>query len=30
VLQLARHGDGDINEQKVVEKYLRVVPEKYT
>jgi hypothetical protein len=27
---LARHGDGNIDEQKAVEKYLRVVPKKYT
>jgi hypothetical protein len=30
VQQLARHGDGGIDEQKAVEKYLRVVPKKYT
>jgi hypothetical protein len=30
VQQLARHSDGDIDEQKVVEKYFCVVPKKYT
>jgi hypothetical protein len=30
VQQLAWHGDSDIDEQKVVEKYLRVIPKKYT
>jgi hypothetical protein len=28
--QLARHDNNNINEQKVVEKYLHVVPKKYT
>jgi hypothetical protein len=28
--QLARHGDGDISEQKAVEKFLRIIPTKYT
>jgi hypothetical protein len=27
---LVQHGDGDIDEQKAVEKYLRIVPKKYT
>jgi hypothetical protein len=30
VQQLARHSDDDIDEQNAVEKYLRVVPKKYT
>jgi hypothetical protein len=30
VQQLAWHSDGDIDKQKVVEKYLCVVPKKYT
>jgi hypothetical protein len=30
VQQLVRHDDSDIDEQKAVEKYLRVVPKKYT
>jgi broad specificity phosphatase PhoE len=30
VHELARHGDGDIDEQKAVEKYLRVVLKKFT
>jgi hypothetical protein len=30
VQQLARHDDGNIDELKAVEKYLRVVPKKYT
>jgi broad specificity phosphatase PhoE len=30
VQQLARHGDNDIDEQKAVEKYLHIVPNKYT
>jgi hypothetical protein len=30
VQQLARHGDADIDEQKAMEKYLHVVPKKYT
>jgi hypothetical protein len=30
VQQLARHDDGDIDEQKAVEKYLCVVPKKYS
>jgi hypothetical protein len=30
VQQLAWHGDGNIDEQKAVEKYLRIVPKKYT
>jgi hypothetical protein len=30
VQQLVRHGNSDIDEQKVVEKYLCVVPKKYT
>jgi hypothetical protein len=28
--QLARYGDYDINEERAVEKFLRVVPKKYT
>jgi hypothetical protein len=28
--QLARHGDTDIDEEKAVEKFLRVVPKKYS
>jgi hypothetical protein len=30
VQQLARHDDGDMDEQKAVEKYLHAVPKKYT
>jgi hypothetical protein len=30
VQQLARHDNNDIDEQKVVEKYLHVIPKKYT
>jgi hypothetical protein len=30
VRQLARHGNSDIDEQKTVEKYLCIVPKKYT
>jgi hypothetical protein len=30
VQQLAWHDDGNIDEQKAVEKYLHVVPKKYT
>jgi hypothetical protein len=30
VQQLAWYDDGDIDEQKAVEKYLRVIPKKYT
>lgn len=30
VQQLARHADDDLDEQKVVEKYLCVIPKNYT
>jgi len=28
--QLARYGDNDIDEERAVEKFLRVVPKKYS
>jgi hypothetical protein len=30
VQQLARHGGSDIDEQKAVEKYLHIIPKKYS